>query len=112
LRLEERYGAVPWGDQLQPYDAGIGLAGSAERERLLRIAGSPPETRLFTGAEYPLFIAHRDWMDASPAPGFPVLSDRALRNLIREVSTDPIWATHRIPAVRRMTHADVALAIV
>jgi Fe-S-cluster containining protein len=113
LRLEERYGSMPWGDQLQPYAAGSGLAGSAERERLLHIAGSAAQTHFFARAEYPLHMAHRDWMPhASPAPGFPVLSERALRRLISGIPADRIWPAHRIPAVSGTTRVDVALGIV
>lgn len=112
LRREERYGSVPWGDQLQPYHAGTGAAGSSERTRLLRLAENPPRTRFFTEGDYPLFVAHRDWLpEAAAPPAFPRLSPLRLRQAVADQPPAPLFPRHRDPAVRAVTRRDASLAL-
>ncbi|MBX3746471.1 MAG: hypothetical protein KF833_14280 [Verrucomicrobiae bacterium] len=112
LRREERYGPVPCGDQLQPYHAGTGFAGSPERARLLRLAANPPRTRFFTQGDYPLFVAHRDWLpEAAPPPAFPRLSPLRLRQAVADQAPLPLFPRHRNPALRAVTRRDAGLAL-
>ncbi len=113
LRLEERYGPVPWGDQLQPFEGGLAFARSAERARLLRMVESRPTTDYFTRAgDYPLFVAHRDWLPGTaPARGFPILSEAALARSVRDIPDSPGFPDHRDPRTRSITGRRIALAV-
>lgn len=112
LRLEERYGPIPWGDQLQPFEGGVEFARSSERDRLLRIVESRPTTDHFTRAgDYPLFVAFRDWLPGTaPARGFPILSEAAMMRNVRGAPDSPGFPGHRDPATRSITPRQVALA--
>jgi hypothetical protein len=59
LRLEEKYGPEPWGEQLHPYTSGGSFAKSEDRKRLLRIATEKPRGTLYESADYPDYVASR-----------------------------------------------------
>jgi len=60
LRLEEKYGPVPWGEQLHPYRAGLSFKGSEDWQRLMRLSEEAPgEAPLFAGGDYAYYVAAR-----------------------------------------------------
>lgn len=108
LRLEERYGWVPHGDQLQAFHDGFSFAGSSERDRILRIAATPPSRGLFEDGDYPFFAANRlavTWM--RPPRRFRLVGAVGRRRLLRAAPARPVFPRHRAPSVRATTSREV-----
>lgn len=113
LRFEEKYGPTPWGDQLHPDTESIQPLAQAERDRLLRLSESRPETDFFSGpGDYPRFVAHRDWMPgAPPPPGFPRMAERPLARSAALEPSESIYPKHPRAEVRALSRRQVAAAI-
>jgi Fe-S-cluster containining protein len=104
LRLEERYGSVPHGEQLDPYKAGLSFADSPDRERLLRLVSTPPSRGLFEDGDYPFFAANRLTIADMARPSrFRRLSPAVRRALIAAAPDLPAFPSHRDPLVRAIT---------
>ncbi len=90
LRLEEKYGTVPWGEQLHPYEAGLSFTGTAERGRLMGLTErSPGKDRLFGAGDYPYYVAGRASLLAMPVGTFRSLSVDDMERLVRN-APDPV----------------------
>ncbi|MCP3139482.1 YkgJ family cysteine cluster protein [Pyxidicoccus xibeiensis] len=108
LRLEERYGWEPHGDQLQPYRAGLSFVGTEDHRRLLRIAEAPPTHGLFADGDYPFFAANRLVVAGMrPPKRFPLLGEAGTKRLLRDVSGEPLFPRHRDARVRALTQREL-----
>jgi Fe-S-cluster containining protein len=112
LRLEERYGWVPHGEQLQAFRDGFSFAASPDRDRLLRIVGTPPARGLFEDGDYPFFAANRltvTWM--RPPGRFPLVDWVGRRRLLDAAPAYPVFPGHRSRSVRDTTSWEVWNAV-
>ena len=108
LRLEERYGWVPHGDQLQAFRGGLSFASSPDRQRLLRIVATPPSLGLFEDGDYPFFAANRLTLSGMRPPRrFRLLGPVGKRRLLQAVPASTLFPRHRDPCVRAATLKDV-----
>lgn len=113
LRLEEKYGPIPWGEQLHAYDAGLSFAGTPEHARLLRLAEPRPPLApdlasdphpLFRRGDYPHYVASRAaLMDLPAGLRFRSLTADAIARL-----TSKAAAKHR-PMLHAALRASEAL---
>ncbi len=84
LRLEEKYGPVPHGEQLHAYEAGRSFPASDDYRRLMRITGSRGKARLFAKGDYPHYVANRFLVPGAAAPTrFPTMSPRRLERILK-----------------------------
>jgi Fe-S-cluster containining protein len=108
LRLEERYGWVPHGDQLQAYRGGLSFVDSPEHRRLLRIVATPPSHGLFEDGDYPFFAANRLTIEGMRKPrAFLALGAARKARLLDTVPTSSLFPAHRDPRIRATTARDV-----
>lgn len=108
LRLEERYGWVPHGDQLQVFSGGLSFAGSTDHRRILRIVATPPSRGLFEDGDYPFFAANRLTVSGMRPPGrFRLLGAAGKRPLVEAAPGDALFPRHRDPRVRTITSKEV-----
>lgn len=97
LRLEEKYGPEPWGEQLHPYTSGASFATSPECQRLLRLAEQGPRTTLFQTGDYPHYVASRFALPAMQWPQrFRALTARQKDRISAEVEKAEGEAISRI----------------
>ncbi len=84
LRLEEKYGPVPWGEQLHSYEAGLSFAGTAERARLMGLTGrAPGKDPLFGTGDFPYYVAGRASLLPMPVGRFRSLSEEQMERLAK-----------------------------
>lgn len=113
LRLEERYGWIPHGDQLQRFDDGLRFAGSPEHRRLLRIVEAPPSHGLFEDGDYPYFAANRLAVPGMlPPRRFKHISAVAKRRLVAAACGASAFPKHRDPRVRTTTAREIWTAAI
>ncbi|MGH9843560.1 MAG: YkgJ family cysteine cluster protein [Blastocatellia bacterium] len=111
LRFEEKYGPRPHGEQLMPYAAGLGFAGSAERARLLTIVRKPPSAGLFSTGDYPFYVAHRAMLPGVKAAAvFAAIPDGEIRSFLKSLPDIRLFPRHEQSAVRRTTLREVYAA--
>ena len=86
LRLEEKYGPVPWGEQLHSYEAGLSFAGTVERARLMGLTErAPGKNPVFGAGDYPHYIAGRASLLPMPVGRFRSLSEEQIERLVSKV---------------------------
>lgn len=109
LRLEEKYGPEPWGEQLDSYQAGLSFPGSDEYQRLMQISGGGPLQRLFSAGDFPHYVANRFLVPGAAQPArFPTLSGRRIAGLLKRY---PVPRDRQImEAALRASNALVRLA--
>jgi Fe-S-cluster containining protein len=108
VRLEERYGWIPSGEQLHVFDAGAAFAGSPDRQRLLRIVNTQPSRGLFEDGDYPFFAANRLMVSAMRRPRrFALLGDARKRRLVQDAPDEMPFEGHRDPRVRATTLREI-----
>jgi Fe-S-cluster containining protein len=84
LRLEEKYGPIPWGEQLDAYEAGLAFPRTEEYARLMRITGNPGSSLLFGKGDYPHYTASRFLVPGAAHPRmFPALSENAIDRTLK-----------------------------
>ena len=108
VRLEERYGWVPHGEQLQPFTHGSAFAASADCRRIMRLVAEPPSHGLFEDGDYPFFAANRLTIAGMrPPTQFALLSTAQRRSLLRTIRDTAIFPSDRNPSVRATTTHEI-----
>jgi Fe-S-cluster containining protein len=112
LRFEEKYGPVPYGEQLMPYSSGRSFAGSSEHQRLMRVLKNKPTGKLFSRGNYPHYVALRSFMpNVKPAATFCAIPAHEMRSFLRRLPAARLFPQHDLPEVRQLVWRDVYHAV-
>ena len=89
LRLEEKYGPIPSGEQLHAYAAGRAFPSTDDYRRIMRITSRRGKARLFAQGDYPHYVANRFLVPgAAVSRRFPAISPRRLDRILKHCA-DP-----------------------
>src|SRR5262249_37085498 len=108
LRDEESYGLRPRDEQIMPYKSGLAFAGSAECERIIHIARTPPSKGFFELGHYPYYVASRAMLPgAKPAAVFRTIPETEISAFLKRVPATHLFPHHDVPEVRSLTQQDL-----
>jgi Fe-S-cluster containining protein len=112
LRFEEKYGPGPRDEQLMPYTAGLGWAGSAEYERIMMLLHTPPSTGLYALGNYPFYVGLRTALPGAKYPSeFPIIPDAEINAFIRSIPHVRLFPHHDAAEVQAITLRDVYASV-
>ena len=112
LRFEEKYGHRPCDEQLMPYTAGLGFAGSPDYERIMMILRSPPSSGLYSLGNYPFYVGVRMALSGATYPTkFPIIPEADTNTFLHDIPHVVLFPQHDLPEVRAITLRDIYAAI-
>jgi Fe-S-cluster containining protein len=112
LRFEEKYGLRPRDEQLMPYTAGLGFAGSPDYERIMMILRTRPSGSLYSSGNYPFYVGVRMALSGAEYPTkFPVIPEADTNTFLHDIPHVVLFPQHDLSEVRDITLRDIYAAI-
>lgn len=112
LRFEEKYGLRPRDEQLMPYTAGLGFAGSPDYERIMMILRTRPSGSLYSSGNYPFYVGVRMALSGAEYPTkFPVIPEADTNTFLHDIPHVVLFPQHDLSEVRGITLRDIYAAI-
>jgi Fe-S-cluster containining protein len=112
LRFEEKYGLRPRDEQLMPYTAGLGFAGSPEYERIMMILRTSPTGGLYSLGNYPFYVGVRTALrGAKHSTKFCVIPESEINTFLDDMPRVELFPQHDLSEVRHITLREIYAAI-